>query len=277
MPRWRDILLLAYSASAYTSLLLFELYGRRPSDSAEYTTVSSFYGPGVYLGWWLVAASIVIRGAPSRNKDVDEDTNRKIGTDLMSVIYYVGAALLWSIFRAFKRHDAELEAGVIVMEAAADMSMAHIIVRSPNKFYQVLAMTLVAATFWVHNLKPTLEHATPAILTIIFVFFGTAIMAGNRVVPRTSTGRRLLILTSLLTLWPAHGLGTYRVMPRVGERMITWRQLLVLDQLASLVAGVLTAAWPWRAEIQNLLNSIWTFVRGRFRRSAEENERQWPS
>lgn len=63
--RIRATVLLLFAAVTYTSLLCFELYGLRPSHLDAYSHVSSFFGPGSYLAWWLTALSVIMCPASS--------------------------------------------------------------------------------------------------------------------------------------------------------------------------------------------------------------------
>lgn len=81
---------LCYSFIAYLGHALFDIWGRRPTDPAAYAGVSSFYSPGVYLAWYLVAASILIKDSGITNDELDW----KIRGDLLGVLSYVAAAFI---------------------------------------------------------------------------------------------------------------------------------------------------------------------------------------
>jgi hypothetical protein len=260
MIDWTDSLLLLYSFVVYSGTLLFDLSGLSPTDSANYAGVSSFYSPGNYLAWYLVATSILIKG-PS-----GEGNNRwKIGGDLIGVFYYVGAAFVSSIVQISKQKDAELEAGLTVLETAADFSVVHVFTSTTQTYMRVLALGLFALSILYHNVSsvPILRTSTAqnlttsgfgmtALITLLVMTLGTAVWKS---MPPGIAVRRLCIAMFLLGLWCGNGMGTYTAMPRTGVSAASLDQLLVLDQLAPLGGAILAVLWSWMPDLRG--SRVW--------------------
>jgi hypothetical protein len=292
MPNWQHAVFLCYSLIAYLGNLLLDLFGRRPTDPTAYASVSSFYGPGVYLAWYLVAASILIkRAGDAKNEsdrksgeelppnDANNESHRRregdlpsddakdeshwmIGGDLLGVFYYVVVAFVWCFVQIFLRNDAELEAGLVILEAAADMIVMYVFLSASWYGWKILAILSLASSVWFHDMLEVLilNYHTPAVITMFLVVAVTSVWYGNTLIPDGIGKRRLLVLAYLTTLWLGNGIGTYHPMPRAGEHLVALDELLVLDQLAPLCGAVVSVVWSWKTELYKLLDSVGVIV-----------------
>lgn len=161
ISRWRDsadswyvYMILFYAFIAYSGGLFFEVFGLRPNDPGAYASVSPFYGPGGYLAWWLMATSVVMKGPV---ECAAGNAHWENGADLLSTLYYVAAATICSIIRIFHRHDAELEAGLTVLEAGADFGLIHVFVTTTKASTRGSSMLLAVFGVMIHQASPIPE------------------------------------------------------------------------------------------------------------------------
>lgn len=156
--------LLPYATVTYTSILCFELYGLRPSYAEAYSEVSSFFGSGAYLAWWLTALSVVMRPdspeAPSNRSWLWRLIYRP---DIVTSTVYVISVAINTIVRVVprSRNLAEVDAGLTVLEAGADLSIVYLFVTITEGFTRVLTIGLLMASIFVHHVSPIANQSSP--------------------------------------------------------------------------------------------------------------------
>lgn len=155
--------LLTYATVTYTSILCFELYGLRPSYAEAYSEVSSFFGIGAYLAWWLTALSVVMR-PDSPEAPFNHWIWRLIyRPDIITSTIYVIFAAINTIVRVVprSRNLAEVDAGLTVLEAGADLSIVYLFVTITEGFTRVLTLGLLTASIFVHHVSPIANQSSP--------------------------------------------------------------------------------------------------------------------
>ena len=179
-------ILLSVPLLSYTSNLVFEILRLHPIDPVDYKSVSPAFGLGTYLAWWVTATSVLIRG-PSEDAEghsgsiivTVRNANWTINADLLTAVGYVAAVAVWSIVLAVRQEYAELEAGLVVLEAAADLCMIHVITTTDTNFTRLVATSLLALSIMVHGASPIPElqsgalHTSVAAATRAASIFGT--------------------------------------------------------------------------------------------------------
>ena len=156
--------LLTYATVTYTSILCFELYGLRPSYAEAYSEVSSFFGIGAYLAWWLTALSVVMRPDSPEAPFNHWIWQLIYRPDIITSTIYVIFAAINTIVRVVprSRNLAEVDAGLTVLEAGADLSIVYLFVTITEGFTRVLTLGLLTASIFVHHVSPIANQSSPS-------------------------------------------------------------------------------------------------------------------
>ena len=169
MANWKSerisaAVLLTYATVTYTSILCFELYGLRPSYTEAYSEVSSLFGIGAYLAWWLTALSVVMRpDSPEAPFDPSWLGRLIYRPDIVTSTVYVIFAAINTIIRVVprSRNLAEVDAGLTVLEAGADLCIVYLFVTVTEGFTRVLTIGLLTASIFVHHVSPIANQSLP--------------------------------------------------------------------------------------------------------------------
>lgn len=254
--RWYLYVMLFYSSVAYSGILALDRFHLRPADDAAFQSVSPFFGPGVYLAWWLTTSSVLMRclveepagGTTESDRDFSSqsatgrDSGLKYGADLISAIYYVAGVAIWSIYQIFHKNHAELVAGLVVLEAGADFCIVHILTTNTTAFSRIVALSLLLYSIQTHQAFLSPNHALAAGVNAC-VLLGFTSLWVCATWPLKLTLRRWLTVFILGILWLFNfaDFGTYATMPRTEVEFIS------LDQLAPFLGAILAITWSWRS------------------------------
>lgn len=156
--------LLPYATVTYTSILCFELYGLRPSNAEAYSDVSSFFGPGAFLAWWLTALSVVMRpDSPEAPPNRSWLWRLIYRPDIVTSVVYLIFVAINTIIRVVprSRNLAEVDAGLTVLEAGADLSIMYLFFTITEGFTRVLTLGLLTASIVIHHVPPVANRSSP--------------------------------------------------------------------------------------------------------------------
>lgn len=238
------------------------MFGLRPQDAAAYADISAWFGPGAYLAWWLTASSVLLKGAAEDPTGAvigsDQDGHWDVGADLLSSTYYVAAVATWSIVQAFRREYAELDAGLIVLEAAADLGLVYVMTTTTKRCSKIAALSFFVFSILVHHASPIHQVVDASVkrssvvpnpklavgVSLLVVALSTLVEI-SVTLPLKTKVRRSLTAFVLAALWLfSNELGTYAIIPHTGAGIIN------LDQLGPLVGALLVIGWSWKAEVK---------------------------
>ncbi|KEQ90566.1 hypothetical protein AUEXF2481DRAFT_704194 [Aureobasidium subglaciale EXF-2481] len=260
--KWYICMVLIGTLMTYSGRLLFQLFDLCPQDAAAYADISAWFGPGAYLAWWLTAASVLLKRVLKFLAGPDIGTNRDdhwdVGADFLSSTFYVAAVAVWSIVQASRREYAELDAGLIVLEAAADLGLIYVLTTTTKRSSRLAALSFFVFSILVHNAPPIHKVVDPPVkrssavpnhrlavgvsLLVIAIYASVEAFVTFPLEPKVG---KILIAFVLGALWIfSNELGTYAIIPHTGARIVS------IDQLGPLGGALLVIGWSWGAEVK---------------------------